>query len=107
MITIRPIREEDRTAWGDLWRAYLAFYKTERPAEIYDTSFTRLTDPKITDYRGFLAEGPTGPIGLVHFITHRHGWSIEDVVYLQDLYVAPEARGTGAGRALIEAVYAA
>ncbi|MEO0914369.1 MAG: GNAT family N-acetyltransferase, partial [Pseudomonadota bacterium] len=56
---------------------------------------------------GFLAEGPAGPIGLVHFITHRHGWSIEDVVYLQDLYVSPEARGTGAGRALIEAVYEA
>jgi GNAT superfamily N-acetyltransferase len=32
---------------------------------------------------------------------------VEDVCYLQDLYVDPQARGTGAGRALIEAVYAA
>jgi GNAT superfamily N-acetyltransferase len=31
---------------------------------------------------------------------------IEDVCYLQDLFTAPEARGLGVGRALIEHVYA-
>ena len=46
-------------------------------------------------------------MGLVHYIFHRHGWRLEEVTYLQDLYVAPEARGTGMGRALIEAVFAA
>ena len=30
---------------------------------------------------------------------------IGDYCYLQDLFTAPEARGQGAGRALIEAVY--
>ena len=46
-------------------------------------------------------------MGLTHYLFHRHGWRIENVVYLQDLYVDPEVRGTGAGRALIEAVYRA
>ena len=32
---------------------------------------------------------------------------MENVCYLQDLYATPESRGTGVGRALIEAVYAA
>jgi len=45
--------------------------------------------------------------GLVHFLFHRHAWKIEEVCYLQDLFVVPAARGTGLGRALIEAVYAA
>jgi len=43
----------------------------------------------------------------VHTIYHPHNWRREKVCYLQDLYVAPEMRGTGTGRALIEAVYAA
>ena len=38
---------------------------------------------------------------------HRHGWHIENIVYLQDLFVLPGARGHGVGRQLIEAVYRA
>ena len=43
---------------------------------------------------------------MVHFIYHRSNWSIENSCYLQDLLVAPETRGTGVGRQLIEFVYA-
>jgi len=43
---------------------------------------------------------------LVHYILHPHNWREEDVIYLQDLYVRDDVRGTGAGRALIKAVYA-
>lgn len=45
-------------------------------------------------------------VGLVHYIFHPHTWKIEDVCYLRDLYVAPELRGCGVGRTLIEAVHA-
>jgi GNAT superfamily N-acetyltransferase len=46
-------------------------------------------------------------VGIVHYLFHRSCWSIGDYCYLQDLYVALEARGRGAGRALIEAVCSA
>ncbi len=46
-------------------------------------------------------------MGLAHFLLHRHGGKIEDICCLQDLFVDPHARGTGLGRALFEAVYAA
>jgi GNAT superfamily N-acetyltransferase len=39
-------------------------------------------------------------------VFHRHAWKVENVCYLQDLYADPDVRGTGIGRALIEAVYA-
>ena len=56
------------------------------------------TDPrwKGADSTQFLAHART--------LVEERGWRIENVVYLQDLYVDPEVRGTGAGRALIEAV---
>jgi GNAT superfamily N-acetyltransferase len=41
----------------------------------------------------------------VHYIFHRSTWTVGNYCYLQDLFTAPEARGKGAGRALIEAVY--
>ncbi|QPH53133.1 GNAT family N-acetyltransferase [Pontivivens ytuae] len=106
-LTIRPLAPADEPAWRDLWRAYLAFYETERPEEVYATYWQRLLGDDPHDYHGLIALDGDRPVGLVHYLFHRHGWRIEDVCYLQDLYVAPEARGTGAGRALIEAVYAA
>jgi GNAT superfamily N-acetyltransferase len=45
-------------------------------------------------------------LGLVHSIYHRSSWTTGDHCYLQDLFVADDARGGGIGRALIEHVYA-
>jgi len=42
--------------------------------------------------------------GIVQYLFHRSCWTIGDYCYLQDLFVVPDARGLGAGRALIEAV---
>ena len=106
-VDIRPLRPEDRPQWDRLWHAYLAFYDTELPAAQYDLHFARLVDPARPDIAGIVAAAPDGALlGLAHVIRHPHGWKPTDVTYLQDLYVAPEARGTGLGRRLIEAVYA-
>ena len=104
---IRPVRAEDRPQWADLWRAYLEFYGTERPAELYDTYIARLLGDDPQDFSGLVAEQNGKLVGLAHYLFHRHGWRVENTCYLQDLYVTPEARGTSTGRALIEAVYTA
>jgi GNAT superfamily N-acetyltransferase len=106
-LRVRPLEAADADAWRPLWRAYLAFYETDRPEAVYHQTFRRMTDPGCADCHGLVAEADGRLIGLAHCIVHRHGWQIEDATYLQDLFVVPEARGTGAGRALIEAVYAA
>ena len=106
MTEIRPIQADDKTAWADLWRAYLAFYETELPDAVYDNTFARILSPEHPKQNGFLALENGLPVGLVHYIYHPHNWREEDVCYLQDLYADPSVRGTGIGRKLIEAVYA-
>lgn len=105
-VSIRPLRPEDRAAWGALWRAYLDFYGASVSDAVYANTFARLVDAGNGSVGGFIAEAEGRAVGLVHYIVHPHNWRIEDVVYLQDLYADPAMRGKGVGRRLIEAVYA-
>lgn len=106
-LTIRPLVATDHAAWHRLWTAYLAFYSTTLPEEVYQTHFTRLLGDDPQDFHGLVAELDGKLVGLTHYVFHRHGWSIGNTCYLQDLYADPEMRGQGIGRRLIEAVYTA
>ena len=106
-VDIRPLRAADADAWRSLWTDYLQFYRTTLPDEVKEATFARLLDPAVPDLNALVAERDGALVGLVHYIYHRHCWRLEDVCYLQDLYVTPATRGTGCGRGLIAAVYAA
>lgn len=104
--TVRALRSDDEPAWRALWTAYLAFYESRASEEVYVSTFARLLGDDPRDFNALVAERDGEPVGLTHYLFHRHAWRIEDVCYLQDLYATPEVRGQGVGRALIEAVYA-
>ena len=109
-LVIRPLQKGDEAAWRRLWTAYLEFYESSVAEEVYRSSFDRMLAGNAgapNEFRGLIALLDGKPVGLVHYLFHRHGWRIENVCYLQDLYADPEVRGKGIGRALIEAVYAA
>lgn len=106
-VTIRPLARDDRDDWARLWRAYLAFYETSVPAEVYDSTFERLLGNDPRDFSALVAQQGDRLVGLTHYLFHRHAWKIEETCYLQDLFADPDVRGTGVGRKLIEAVYAA
>jgi GNAT superfamily N-acetyltransferase len=104
MIQIRPFSPEDREAWEPLWQGYLTFYKSALAAEVTETTWRRLNDPREPIY-GLAAVLDGKIVGIVHYLYHRSTWATGDYCYLQDLFTSEKARGRGAGRALIEAVY--
>ena len=106
-VAIRPVQAADQTDWRRLWTGYLDFYETKVSEEVYETTWSRLLSGGPGEYQGLIARaaGEGEALGLAHVLRHRHCWSVADVCYLQDLFVAPAARGLGVGRALIETVY--
>lgn len=104
MIRIRNLAADDEREWRRLWGEYLAFYKTELPQSVTDGLFKRLMTGK--PHFAFVAEQDGIVVGFVHALPHASTWSESGYCYLEDLYVDEAVRGSGAGRALIEAVYA-
>src|SRR4051794_30475299 len=104
-IRIRDIQASDRAAWEELWNAYLQFYKQYLPREVTEFTWSRLLDSR-EPLSGFVAvDNEERLLGFVHHHIHLSTWSPQGYCYLEDLYVDSAARGLGAGRALIEAVY--
>ncbi len=105
MTRIVALAPADFEEWLPLWRGYQTFYEVDIPAETTEVTFARLTGGA-EPMGAFLARDESGrAIGMVHWILHRSCWTTGDYCYLQDLFVAPDIRGGGVGRALIEAVY--
>jgi GNAT superfamily N-acetyltransferase len=106
---IRAARPQDFEAWLPLWHGYNAFYgregETALPHPITKGSWARFFDP-LEPMHCFVAERDGILLGLAHIVLHRSTILLGPTCYLQDLFTAPEARGQGVGRALIEAVYA-
>jgi GNAT superfamily N-acetyltransferase len=102
-IVIRPVGTDERAAWEPLWKGYQTFYEVALSGETSDVAWARLHDPTEPMHSlGAYVDGKL--VGIAHYLFHRSFWSIGDYCYLQDLFVAKEARNLGAGRALIAAV---
>ena len=102
--TIAPLTQADRRDWAPLWAGYLTFYEHELSEEQTDLTFARILDPDYPMF-GAIARDETGrAIGIVHWLTHASTWSDAPYTYLEDLFVAPDVRRSGAGRALIDHV---
>jgi len=103
---IRPLQEEDFAAWRELWSAYLRFYRAEVSDSVTQASFGRLQQ-RTDGLVGLVAQADQGHlVGFAHLVFHPSTWSTAPYCYLEDLFVSPSARGTGAATDLIRAAYA-
>lgn len=105
-LTIRPLKPQDEAAWRALWAGYLEFYENpDLDPQITDNTWAMLTGAR-GDVFGLVAELDGRVVGIVNCVVHANTWVDKPICYLEDLFVSPDVRGQGAGRALIEAVVA-
>jgi GNAT superfamily N-acetyltransferase len=100
-LVVRDPRPADEADWRRLWAGYLDFYETDLPEAVTAATWSRILDPAVP-VNSRLAERDGVVVGFANHVLHPGTWSIGPFCYLEDLYVDPEVRGTGAGRALIE-----
>jgi GNAT superfamily N-acetyltransferase len=104
-VEIKAIENYDFDLWLPLWKGYQRFYDVDIPESVTLRTWARFLDPAEPMHAALAMVGGKA-LGLVHSIYHRSTWETGDYCYLQDLFVADQARGGGIGRALIEHVYA-
>nr|WP_243847591.1 GNAT family N-acetyltransferase [Microbacterium ulmi] len=83
-----------------LWQGYVDFYEAAVADDVTDATFARLVAAEAL--HGAVARDADGrAVGIVHWLFHPATWTTSTYCYLEDLFVAPEVRGGGVGRALI------
>jgi GNAT superfamily N-acetyltransferase len=102
-ITIRALQEKDKNQWLKLWAGYLEFYKSTISSEQTELTWRRLINNEQKMF-GFVAETEEVIIGFTHCLFRPSTWTETDYCYLEDLYVDPNIRGKGIGRALMDRV---
>jgi GNAT superfamily N-acetyltransferase len=91
----------DEAAWRRLWSDYVAFYEAEVSEAVTAGTWQRLLAPGSNMF-GRIAEWQGSVAGFTVCVLHPGSWTLAPSCYLEDLFVDPEARGHGLGRALID-----
>lgn len=101
---IRGARAADGPAWLAMWNAFVTSGPEPCAPDAPALAWSRILDPQ-NPLKCLIAEDAAGQqVGFLVYATQPYGWSRRPICYLQDLYVAPDARGRGRGRALIDAL---
>ena len=83
------------------------FYREVLSRQLTDTTFGRLCEQADGMFALVAVDGDEQLLGLAHATVHRSTWALVGYCYLEDLFVAPSARGSGVAKELIEATAAA
>lgn len=105
-VTVRPPTPGDEVDWRRLWACFQAHFGGTVPDDVTRRTWSKLLAADEAIY-ALVATSRGKVCGIVHYSLTPFAWTASPVCFLQDLYVDPEARGSGAGRALVEGVYAA
>ena len=100
-VQVRPLVDRDFFPWLGLWEGYSEFYGSALTDEKALRVWTWLTDRQ-HDLTGYVATDGDDLVGLVHVREYPRTLDGDRGLYLDDLFVVPDARGKGVGAALIQ-----
>ena len=98
---VRELEDRDRAAWQQLYSGYGDFYKTPLSDEKADRVWAWLMDPNYEAFGLVAVDDNDSPIAIAHYRQFARLLADGIGIYLDDLFTAASARGTGAGTALI------
>jgi GNAT superfamily N-acetyltransferase len=104
-LSIRPLAPDDKAAWEILFKGYADFYRVEQSAQMRETVWGWLHDPAHgTNCLVAVLGGRL--VGFTHYRPFASSLRAITNGFLDDLFVDPATRGSGAAQALIEGVCA-
>jgi ribosomal protein S18 acetylase RimI-like enzyme len=102
-LTVENLSPQDRAEWRSLYHGYAEFYEMAMDDEILETIWGWIHDASNSFY-GLIAKDESGrALGFMHCREMPSPLRGAHVGFLDDLFVAPDARGQG----VVEALYAA
>jgi ribosomal protein S18 acetylase RimI-like enzyme len=103
-VTVRRVEDNEFFTWLDLYAGYGEFYEQPVTDEKALLVWSWISDPENPLEAYFALDEEGTPIGLAHVREFVRPLDASKGLYLDDLFVAPDSRGAGAGSALLEAL---
>lgn len=100
-LLLRDPVSDDEAAWRRLWSGYLTFYRVDVPETVTAETWSRILDSAVPMFCR-IAEQDGSMAGFTISTLHPSTWTSDLNCYLEDLFVDPDVRGRGVGRALID-----
>jgi GNAT superfamily N-acetyltransferase len=104
-VTVRPVRPEDVPAVVMMVHELAAYEQAPDECHLTDAQLSTALFGDRPALFGHVAVGSDDvPVGFALWFLNFSTWQGRHGIYLEDLFVRPESRGSGAGRALLSAL---
>jgi GNAT superfamily N-acetyltransferase len=103
---VTPALPDDKPRWLPLFEGYRRFYRQPDDPAVAERVWAWILDPDHPTACLLARDAAGAVVGLAHYRELPRPLSGTNAGFLDDLFVIPEARGSGVAEALIEAVAA-